>query len=163
MQKIKIFRRRFIPNEILDISRDEVLFIDDEVLITRWVPIKPREDFNSGKSFTFLKKGYKLSKIFKDNKFIFWYCDIIDVEIDVEKAVYTITDLLVDVKIYPDDTYEILDIDEIGETLLNGTISKEIAALALKRLSDLLEIIYSKSFPPKICMEDAKEQDYENM
>ena len=58
---IKMFRKRYIPNEVIDISNDEVLYMDDNVLVTKWLPIKPRKDIGRGLSFTFLKEGPILS------------------------------------------------------------------------------------------------------
>ena len=69
---MKMYRKRFIPNEIIDISSDEVLERNENIIVTRWKPIKPRQDIGGGISYTFLKRGYKISKIFDNNgEFIF--------------------------------------------------------------------------------------------
>ena len=115
---MKIFRRRFIPNEIIDISGDEVVFRDDKKLITRWLPIKPRPDIGSGMSCIYFDKGIKISKIFdKSGNFKHWYCDIIKHEYIKKKDKYIVTDLLVDVVVYPDGHYEVLDLEELDEAL----------------------------------------------
>ena len=56
---MKLFRKRYIPNEIVDISGDEILSIDTDLIITKWKPIHPRDDIGSGLSFTFLNDGIK--------------------------------------------------------------------------------------------------------
>ncbi len=53
---MKIFRKRFVPFEIIDISGDEVLYRDDEKLITKWLPIHDRDDVGSGTSCVYFKK-----------------------------------------------------------------------------------------------------------
>ena len=44
---MKLFRKRFIPDEIIDISKDEVIYRDDDLIITKWLPIHPRGDIES--------------------------------------------------------------------------------------------------------------------
>ena len=55
---MKMFRKRFIPDEIVDISSDEVLERNENIIITKWTPIKPRGDISGGISYTFLKRGH---------------------------------------------------------------------------------------------------------
>lgn len=144
---MKIFRKRYIPEEIVDISGDEVLFISDEMIITKWIPIKPRIDFAKGISYIMMKKGWKISKFFdKDDNLNFWYCDIIDVEL--KNDVLNITDLLIDVKVYKDGTYEILDLDELDEALEKNLITTEIKEDALEKLKELENVIKAGAFPP---------------
>ena len=59
-----MYRRRFIPDEIVDISSDKLIKIKPNYIITEWVPINPRDDFKSGYSYTFLNYGFKISKFF---------------------------------------------------------------------------------------------------
>ena len=59
-----MYRKRFIPDEIIDISRDKLMKIRSEYLITKWEPINPRDDIGSGESYTFFKEGFKISKFF---------------------------------------------------------------------------------------------------
>ena len=37
-------RKRFIPEEEVDISGDEVLYDDGALIVTRWLPIRARND-----------------------------------------------------------------------------------------------------------------------
>lgn len=147
---MKIYRKRYIPNEIVDISKDEVILLTEDLLVTKWLPINPRGDIASGKSYTFLKKGWKISEFYNQNaELVCWYCDIIDCEI--KDDVYTTIDLLVDIKVYPDGTYEVLDLDELDEALELGLISEEQKDEALTKLNGLLEIVKSRKFPPEEC------------
>jgi hypothetical protein len=63
MKKPVILRKRFIPFETVDISGDELLKRDEDVIITRWDVIRPRSDIAKGVSFAFLKEGYKISRV----------------------------------------------------------------------------------------------------
>jgi len=62
MKKPIILRKRYIPDEVIDISGDELVFRSEDLLITKWNPIRKRPDISGGISFTFLKEGYKASK-----------------------------------------------------------------------------------------------------
>ena len=148
---MKIYRKRYIPNEIIDISGDKVESVNENLLITSWLPIHPRNDVAFGMSYTYLKKGWKISKFYdKDKNFLYWYCDIIDAQIKDEE--YILVDLLVDIKVYPDGRYEILDKEELDEALNEGLITKEQKEEALNKLSALLEIIKKGEFPPIECL-----------
>lgn len=139
---MKIYRKRFIPNEIVDISSDKVIFRDENKLITKWLPIKPRLDIGSGMSCIYFDKGFKISKIFdKSGNFKHWYCDIIKHEYFKEEDKYVITDLLVDVVVYTDGHFEVLDLEELDEALNENLISFELKKEALEKLNLLLDII----------------------
>lgn len=157
MSKPTILRQRFIPFETIDISGDEVLFRDEELLVTRWKAIRPRNDISGGISWAFLKEGLKISRFYNNlNQFAYWYCDIIDAEYDCALDKYTLVDLLADVKIYPDGKMEILDLDELAEAMEENLVTKERACSSLKKLDKLLQMVYSGNFPPEAC----KEYDY---
>ena len=144
---MKIFRKRYIPDEIVDISADEVVLKTDDLIVTKWLPIKPRKDISKGISYTMLNKGWKISKFFdKNDEFMYWYCDIIEYTFDGEN--YILIDLLVDLKVYPDGTYEILDLEELDEALQNGIITLNQKEDALNKLNALLEIVKNGEFPP---------------
>lgn len=148
---MKIYRKRYIPNEIIDISGDKVESVSEDLLITSWLPIHPRNDVAFGMSYTYLKKGWKISKFYdKDKNFLYWYCDIIDAQIKDEE--YILVDLLVDIKVYPDGRYEILDEEELDEALNEGLITKEQKEEALNKLNALLETIKKGEFPPRECI-----------
>lgn len=152
MKKPVVFRRRYIPAEIIDISDDKLIFRNESLLVTKWTAIKPRPDLHGGISFTFLDKGYKLGRFYDGyGKFLYWYCDIIEVNYNEAADTYTINDLLVDIKIMPDGEVRLLDADELAEAIENGLITAEQACKALRTLDNLLKLIYSRAFPPVEC------------
>jgi uncharacterized protein len=157
VDKPTILRKRYIPNEIIDITGDELLYRDQELLVTRWKAIRPRPDISGGVSYSFLKEGYKISRFYDNGgNFIYWYCDIIDVEYDNNTDTYKLLDLLLDVKLLEDGTLMVLDADELAEALEKGLVTKEQACRALRIMNKILKMIYKKSFPPEIC----RKEDY---
>lgn len=151
MNKPTVLRKRYIPDEVVDISGDEILFLDDELLITKWKTIKPRKDFTNGISYAFLKKGIKISRFYKNEEFIFWYCDIINAVYDMEKNTFTLTDLILDLKVLPDGKTIVLDLDELSHALTSGIITVNEACRSLEILDSLLKSVYEGNFPPDIC------------
>ena len=152
--KPKMLRKRFIPDELVDISSDEILYRDKTILITRWKTIRPRSDFEWGVSFTFLLEGYKVSRFYdRNNVFLFWYCDIVEVEYNEFKNTYLFNDLLLDVKILPSGTVKLLDADEMAKAIKKGLITTEQTIKALESLSKLFEQINHGKFPQSICLE----------
>lgn len=149
---MKMYRKRFIPNEIVDISNDEVLERNENMIVTRWKPIKPREDIGGGISYIFLKKGYKISKLFDTHgNFIYWYCDIIEYSYDKEKDEYIFTDLLADVKVLPNGKAEVLDMAELAEAYNKEMIIGAQMLEAIKSVNTLMEMIQDNCFPPTAC------------
>ena len=149
---MKMFRKRFIPNEIVDISSDEVLERNENIIVTKWKPIKPRADIGGGISYIFLKKGYKISKIFDtEGNFKYWYCDIIEYTYDNQKDEYIFVDLLADVVIYPSGKYEVLDLDELKNVFEEKSITKEQMLKSIKCVNTLVEMLQNGMFPPEIC------------
>lgn len=130
---VRIIRKRIIPSEEVDISADELLQKDENVIITRWFPIKPRNDIGWGISLIDLKENYKISAFYNRNgEFLYWYCDIINVTYISEIDTYVVKDLLVDIRMYPDNVPEILDLDELELAFRNGLIEKNEYCLAIK-------------------------------
>lgn len=144
----RIFRKRFIPDELVDISGDEILYNDSNIIVTKWKPIHPRNDFSGGISFAFLNEGYKISRFYDENgELLYWYIDFI--EVVKEDDSYILTDLLADIKIYSDGKYEILDEDELETARENGLIDERQYSETRERLVYVKNMIDSKNFPPK--------------
>lgn len=147
MENITLYRRRLIPDEIVHLKDDMVLYHDDTVIITKWKTIKPRKDMDHGFSAYLLKEGIKVSKFYRaDNSLLYWYCDIVDYEYDSAKNSYTSTDLLADVVLYPDGKIKVLDLDELAEASAKDLITKEQLHSALIRTDMLLTTMYSGEF-----------------
>ena len=111
-----LYRKRIIPDECIALKDDEILYIDEEIIVTKWSVLKPRSDFHHGYSCYFLNKNIKVSKFMKENGDLhYWYCDIIEYTFDEKANSYTFTDLLADVIIYPDEKVKVVDLDTIRD------------------------------------------------
>ncbi len=147
MDKPILYRKRIIPEEIILLDKDEILYSDDGHIVTRWNTIKPKKILHHGCSCYFLKEGFKVSKFYReDGSLIYWYCDIINYTYDKSKNTYVFTDLLADVLIYPDGKVEVVDVGEIADALSDGTLTTDEMIPALRSLDKLLGIIYSGKF-----------------
>lgn len=152
MDGLKIYRRRYIPNEKILLKDDEVIFCDSEKIVTRWNVIKPRKDFQKGLSCYFLDKGFKVSKFLDANgNLVYYYCDIIHTEFDEKENAYTFSDLLADVIIYESGEVKVVDLAEIADAIEEKLIDIDLAKEALRNLDSLLKIIYSGGFFKLIC------------
>ena len=100
METIHLYRRRYMPDETVELKDDLILYRDDNILVTKWNILKPRKDIDHGISVYYMKDGFKISKVFDANdKLVYWYCDIIETEYRPEENTYIFHDLLIDVLI----------------------------------------------------------------
>ncbi len=168
-EKIMLFRRRFIPNELTFLKDDEILAYNDEIIVTRWNSLKPRNDFSGGMSTYYRKKGIKISRIIDNNgDFLHWYCDIVTecgpeaLDVDngcklrngadtfileggipgVHPIVYQ--DLLIDIIVNPNGLIEVADLDELADAQKNGLITSEMTNKALHIAKDYLRLLYGR-------------------
>ena len=146
-ENLLIYRRRFIPNELICLDNDEVLYLDDEKLITKWNALHSRSDFSRGISAYFFKEGWKVSKIIDhEGNTLHWYCDIVEYILDEQKNSMTCQDLLFDVVVYDNGRYKVLDCDEAAEAYESGLITGAQLCSALRSLHKLMEVIYHDRF-----------------
>lgn len=147
MKEFSLYRRRIIPNECILLKDDEIVFFEDDRLVTRWNTIRPKKDIHHGISCFFLADGFKISKFYgHDGSLLYWYIDIISHEWDEAASSLYVTDLLADVIIYPDGFVKVVDVDELAEALENGDISTPTLCEALRKLNRILAMIYSHEF-----------------
>lgn len=147
MNNLKLYRRRYIPDEIVYLKDDEIISYDDERIITKWNVLKKRNDFSHGASCYFLKDNIKLSKfIDKNNNILYWYCDIIDYTFNKEENAYIFNDLLIDIIIYEDGFIKVVDLAEVSEAIDKNLIDINLAKKALCIADKLLNIIYKNEF-----------------
>lgn len=148
---MKMFRKRFIPEEIVDISNDEILYNDDNIIVTKWLPIKPRNDISGGTSFTFKNEGIKVSKFLDgDSNFNKWYCDIVEYKYNSLRDEHLWIDLLVDVVADENWHYDVIDLDELAMAYKLKLITADVLCDALEKLNNLLAQIKSGELQEKI-------------
>jgi len=147
MNNLQLFRKRLIPNECIPLKDDVIVFQSDEHIITTWTTLNPKISFRRGCSCYFLKEGFKLSKFYRhDDSLKYWYCDIVEYEWNEDCRRLTVTDLLADVIVYPDERIKVLDLDELADAHAAGLITSEQLQTTLYRLNTLLNYIYDQQF-----------------
>lgn len=147
MNRPKLYRKRIIPEEIVLLDKDEIIYADESHIMTRWNTIKPKKILHHGCSCYFLDEGFKVSKFYReDGSLIYWYCDIISYTYDETENSYVFTDLLADVLVYPHGEVQVVDVGEIADALSDKTLTIEQMIPALRSLDKLLNIIYSGHF-----------------
>lgn len=147
MPTLQLYRKRLIPDECILLKDDIIVEQNEEVIITKWSTLNPKTSFSHGCSCYFLKEGIKVSKFYRhDNSLLYWYCDIVDYDYDKDANSLVVTDLLADVIIYPSGTVQVLDLDEMADALDKGLITADQMSTCLRRLNNLLTIIYRDKF-----------------
>lgn len=142
---VKLFRRRFIPEEINDLRDDQILYMDDDLILTSWKTLKPRSDFAFGYSAYYRKEGYKISRhCAEDGSLTRWYCDIIMETKEQDCLIFD--DLLIDVIVYPDGRVRVVDLDEAADALEQGLITPAALTKALRSTDKLLNQIHHGQF-----------------
>lgn len=147
MSNLKLYRKRFIPNETVWLKDDVVELRSEKCLVTSWKTLRPKNGFSHGCSCYFLEKGLKISKLYRaDDSLSYYYCDIVEFTEDLSENSLTVTDLLADVILYPDGTYQVMDLDELAEAFETGLICAEQLTKSLRLLNQLLQIIQDNAF-----------------
>lgn len=147
MEQLNLYRKRIIPDECIFLKDDEILYHDQEIIVTRWHTLKPKKTLHHGYSCYYPDRGFKVSKFYDhEGKLISWYCDIIDGVYTPENNTWVFTDLLADVIVYPDGFVRVVDLDELADASRDGLLSLELLHLSLRRLDKLLSIIYKGGF-----------------
>lgn len=147
MKEIQLYRKRYIPEEIVELNQDKILYLGDNQIVTSWEALHPRSDFSHGISGYFIDKHIKVSKFLKaDNSLLYWYCDIIDTVYDENRNAYTFIDLLADILVFPDNSHELVDLDELALAIRQKYIPPEQVPAILTTIQTLLNEIYSGKF-----------------
>lgn len=82
-----------------------------------------------------------------------WYVHIVDAfEYDPERRIWCVEDREIDVIVEPGlQSYRVIDLEEFGEAVEDGSLSLSDARRILTGLQQFLdEFLHSKSFPPKV-------------
>ncbi len=139
-----LYRKRIIPNECIELKNDKILYYDKDRIVTKWNALKPKKELHHGYSCYFLAEGFKISKFYReDNSLLYHYCDIITHELLSAENKLIVTDLLIDVIVYPDGLVKVVDLDEIVPALNCGGISLDDLKRALLSCNNLLNHIYT--------------------
>lgn len=147
MSQLSLYRRRFIPDELVHLKDDIILSMDNSLIITKWRPLRPKTYMAGGVSAYYMDHKIKVSKIYDENEqLLYWYCDIIQTKQGTEPNSLIFEDLLIDVVVFKDGSIKILDLDELADALSNGLITNKEVEKALRALDYLLKLIYKGQF-----------------
>lgn len=145
--QISIYRKRFIPDETNYLKDDIIVYMDDDIIVTKWKTLKPRKDISRGMSIYYMNRGYKVSKMYSsEDEIVYWYCDIVNTVKNENKNEIVFEDLLLDVIVYEDGRVTVVDADELADALESKIISQDYAIMALRNMNALLEIINKGEF-----------------
>ncbi|MCO4784022.1 MAG: DUF402 domain-containing protein [Candidatus Cloacimonetes bacterium] len=101
-----------------------------------------------------VKHGVQISKKFdKDNQFCYWYCDMIKTKWTPKSGCFEITDLLVDVVIFPDNELRVIDLDEFIQAKEDHLIHLDDFQWAHNAVLNLMDRALLGDFPPKAFFE----------
>ena len=155
-----LYRKRLIPDECVNVKDDNIIFLDDDTIVTSWNTFRPKAEFTHGTSYYVIKEGFKISKFYKqDNSLAYIYCDIIDTSYDKASDTYVFTDLLADVIIENSGFVRVVDLDELADACSGGLISNDMLVSSLHKLNNLLSTIYGGTFSQYIDVLERYEQD----
>ena len=142
-----LYRKRLIPNECILLKDDIIREVTDDHILTRWNTLKPKKILHHGESCYYLNKGVKVSRFYTaDNFLICWYCDVVSYEWNEDRSSLITTDLLLDILVYPDKSFKILDMDELAQAHAEGLLSDELMRCSLFTANRLLNDIYDDTF-----------------
>ncbi len=169
MENLKLFRRRFIPDELVYLRDDEIVSVTEDKIVTRWQSIKPRQDFAYGESTYYRKKGIKVSRIMdKDRNFLYWYVDIVrergpealkvadNVRLNSKAVEYfekgrsdcdeivVYEDLLLDVVVEPSGLIAVLDMDEVADAYEKGLITLDMLKTSMETCNNYARTLYER-------------------
>lgn len=100
-------------------------------------------------TYYFVKKGYTISKVFQRNgEFMYYYCDVMEMR-QVGRLRYVMVDLLLDLIVYPDGRYHLIDVDEFAVAVEKGQLKKRQQVHALRTLDKMTRMVVNRSFIPK--------------
>lgn len=91
-------------------------------------------------TYYFVRKGFTISKVFgKSGEFLYYYCDVMQMR-QVGRLRYVMVDLLLDLIIYPDGNYHLIDIDEFADAVEKRKIKRKQEVYALRTLDTMIRL-----------------------
>ncbi len=159
---------RFIrpPNKI-DVWEHELVLDSKKNIISKFIfdgvshafavaKIPVIENGYIGRAYEFAGKWFEIVKVIDKNNVIKgYYCNINEPFKRIGSG-YEIFDLFIDLWVFPDGKYVVLDEDELGNAIKEGWISAYQAKKARETIDQLIVMIEKGEFPPEIVREDIK-------
>ncbi|WP_054951041.1 DUF402 domain-containing protein [Numidum massiliense] len=104
-------------------------------------------------TYYMVDQGYTISKVFnKKGDFIYYYCDIMEMK-RLSDMHYVMVDLLLDLIVYPDGSYDVLDIDEFATSIDKGELKRKQQVYALHILHHMIQLQKKRQLIPSFVAE----------
>lgn len=159
MPKVTVRVKR-LPDEVEEWEH-ELLLDNQEIIVSEFIfsglP-KPSvlegrivtENGYRGILFEFINEWFEIIKIWNhDGGFVGYYCNINAPPVTFDGG-YEITDLFLDLWVFPDLEYIVLDENELLEAAKKDWIDTTLKEKAQEVLTRLVTMIENREFPPKI-------------
>ncbi len=159
MEEIKL--RLVRPPDKVDTWTHELLHRDGDVIISKFRFSKMKgpaeiegsvvaDNDYTGICYEFVDRGYEIIKIFDlEDRFTGYYCNI-NTRPEPFEGGYEVKDLFLDVWVFPDKKFSVLDEDEFEDAFRKGLISEEEEMFARAVLKRILDDLEGGRFPPGI-------------
>jgi predicted RNA-binding protein associated with RNAse of E/G family len=153
-------RVKRLPEEV-DEWEHELLLDNQEMIVSEFIfSGLPRPSVLDGRIvtengyrgilFEFVNDWFEIIKIWNhDGGFVGYYCNINAPPVRFDGG-YEITDLFLDLWVFPDMEYIVLDEDELLEAVERNWINVSLKEKAQEVLSKLMEMVETGEFPPRI-------------
>lgn len=154
-------RERVFLGETNLLKEDVMIYRDNELLVVRWDTINRNKVFAKGISFYFPEEKIKVSALFdKDGGLVKYYCEVVEADYNKDSDKYVFRDLIVDVDLYEDGTYEELDEDQLKIALEddeNEIITPEKSREILRVKDNIIRKIHEGNIIPEWCIKKVEE------
>jgi len=158
LSELKLIYRR-LPHQV-DVFRQEALHEDAKLIVTRGsfktsASLKAQAPWFQEPEYRaiwFIFEGawYDLGKIYDlSGALQGYYCDIIRPARRTPDGL-EIDDLILDLWVFPDGRWKVLDEEEFEEAVSRGWMEEELAARARRELERLIGEVESGRFPPQV-------------
>ena len=99
-------------------------------------------------TYYFVDRGYTISKVFnKRGKWLYYYCDIMEMK-QVGQMRYVMVDLILDLIVHANGSYEVLDIDEFADAIEKGELGRTKQVYTLRRLHEMIRLQEKRELIP---------------
>jgi hypothetical protein len=129
-------KRHFAEN----ISKNQFLKYNETTLLE----LPPKDSKEKFIIVYCLDKGLQYS--YGNKNYPYWLVDICHIE-EMEKDIYCVHDLFIDIVVNKDMTYHVLDVDDFQTAIKKKVIDEEIVVKTLGSLSIALDELNNKSLP----------------
>lgn len=147
LENLKLYRRRYIPDELVFLKDDKFTMLTERYLRTEWKTIRPKAEYAGGRSVFCFDKGWKISRMIgKNGETKYWYCDICEFEFNEQENTIVYNDLLFDVVVDLDGRIRVVDCNEAAQALSEGLISDKQMIFALNSLDEILNMLQYGNF-----------------